>query len=684
MAFDPDAYLSGGNTKQNGLVEAGNIDLNTRPIVKNADGSISTVRSMSFGDESGNEILVPTVSDDGRIMSDQEAVDNYYKTGKHLGKFSNPDAATAYAENLHNQQADQYLPKSKSKGFDPDAYLGLGSNQSSDVPLVPGMQGYEQQRANQAGSQSGQPEPSLLDKGIAGAKAFGVMAGNAIPATIGSIGGAIYGIGSELAGQDAPGDGQQYIASNAQAFSPFSTSDPLANQYIQNTGEALGSLDPGFIGGALRGSTAASQAVRDYAPAARQIASDVRQGVSEIPQAVADIGKNPLESAQSRIDPVKSQIEAGKTTNDLATKEISNGKVVNNPVAKKVIAQGFGEGVVSAINAASPKDRSQLLRMVRISEQGKKDARYASENRPSDVIGDSLDSRIKALHSTNKKAALEIDEAAKSIVNRPVDYETPLNKFKSDLDSAGISISENGTLNFKGSDLEFSPGDKRLLSDIYSRAKTLDGSDAFRVHKLKRLIDRTVDYGKGSQKGITNGGESIVKSFRSAVDSSLDDAFPAYNAANTKYADTIGELNNFQKAVGPSIDLFSENVDKSLGSKSRTLLSNAQNRIKLMDAIKSVDETAKKYGYEAGDDILTQVMFANALDERFGASAKTSLRGDVEAATGNAIERSIRGDTTLTGLGLETGKAIRNKLTGRNDENSYKALKELLMRKKEQ
>lgn len=93
-----------------GMVEPGNIDIHNRPVVKNADGSISTVRSMSTNID-GREVLIPTVSDDGRIMSDDEAIDNFMRTGRHLGMFSSPEAATAYAEGLHNQQADEYLPK---------------------------------------------------------------------------------------------------------------------------------------------------------------------------------------------------------------------------------------------------------------------------------------------------------------------------------------------------------------------------------------------------------------------------------------------------------------------------------------------------------------------------------------------------------------------------------------------
>ena len=90
----------------------GNIDLANRPQVKLKDGSIATVRSVSVN-IGGKEVLLPTVTEDGRVISPKEAIAKYKKDNQHLGIFDTPEQATAYAEQLHKQQEDMYVKPRK-------------------------------------------------------------------------------------------------------------------------------------------------------------------------------------------------------------------------------------------------------------------------------------------------------------------------------------------------------------------------------------------------------------------------------------------------------------------------------------------------------------------------------------------------------------------------------------------
>jgi hypothetical protein len=91
------------------LIETGNINLTNRPVVKNADGTWSTVRSVYFETPQG-VVVVPTVSDDGRIMSNSEAWKRYQLTGKHLGIFGSTNAAELFSRKLHEEQERAYTP----------------------------------------------------------------------------------------------------------------------------------------------------------------------------------------------------------------------------------------------------------------------------------------------------------------------------------------------------------------------------------------------------------------------------------------------------------------------------------------------------------------------------------------------------------------------------------------------
>lgn len=101
----PEAAAARKPNLETGQLAPGNINTQILPPVRNEDGSVSTVRSIGIGVD-GKTILIPTVIN-GKVVSNDEAIKSYQKTGAHLGEFDSPENATKFAERLHEREAQR-------------------------------------------------------------------------------------------------------------------------------------------------------------------------------------------------------------------------------------------------------------------------------------------------------------------------------------------------------------------------------------------------------------------------------------------------------------------------------------------------------------------------------------------------------------------------------------------------
>lgn len=382
-----------------GLLSPGNIDLAKRPVVKNPDGSISTVRSMSF-EEDGKEVLVPTVSPDGRILSEDDAINLYHQTGQHLGMFDNPDDATAYAETLHNQQAGMYAQDPKTASADRDKFYSSGIYAGSMNPLGPIAKSID---AFASGAQRA-PLMGWDDEAAAAASVVGggdytanqqkfdqqkqVMRDqNPVASIAGELtgglatGGTIASTGATLAGRSLPVIGRAGGAALEGAAYGAATGAGEAKPGERAQGAAIGALIGAPIGAfgskavdilasssARKASNAIAPSAEDIKAASQAIYQQADQaGVTVKPQVVDHLIKN-------------IEIVAGSPNANLRPKTLG---MVQDAMALKGQPMTLGrlhelrQEIDLAVSRAEPSDERTLMRMRDVVEGFIKNAKPA-------------------------------------------------------------------------------------------------------------------------------------------------------------------------------------------------------------------------------------------------------------------------------------------------------------------
>jgi len=419
---------------------------------------------------------------------------------------------------------------------------------------------------------------------------------------------------------------------------------------------------------------------------------------------VNDVDSLPVVSGRRSADQVVEQITRrklldGATDDGLAVLRLQGNSIVSDELGEEALKQGFRAGDVAAAKAPNRNTKNIMSEMLNMNRQILSNSSKAQDFRPTDEVGNQVMSKFSFIRGKADALRNDLDNIANKAGGAdPTRLSGPgvsrglkgleINGGKvedsvlSGLRKLNLNISDD-ILNdtrllpqmlkdkgaFIGSDISKDRTSQRVIKDVIDLLSE-PGTDALRAHKLKRQLDSLIDFNKKSSQGLTEAGRNFAKDIRFSLNQVIREVSPQYAKINDELSLSIQTMNEFQRVLGPSIDVFSPGARKAVGQDLRGLLSNRKSRVSLENSINGINDTAQKLGGDFDVNIKDLVQFANTLDDRFGAVAKNSLKGEVESVVNEGVR--------LTAVKKVAQQA--EKLRGINDTNAFNVMQKILKR----
>lgn len=377
------------------------------------------------------------------------------------------------------------------------------------------------------------------------------------------------------------------------------------------------------------------------------------------------------------------EVAAGSTQRGVAGLTQAGGEVVPDIGAQAAIKQGWDEGFVAGVKQSNPETRSEMLKMLDQRKRIAADRKALKEGgRPSDIAGDALMQRYKFIRDKMSDSRKELDSIAENkLAGVQMDVRPALQILRKQLDNLDVEIvgttsTGKPILNFKNSAIAEDAASQRMIKSTLNLMEQ-SGSDALRYHKLKRQLDSLIDYRAKSGKGVTKEGQKFLTGMRRHLNNELRALNSDYARVNDVLSEGLDLIQTFEKSAGAKVDMAAPNADKLIGQQLRRLFGNTQSRVNMEDTIRQFDDMTKRLGGQFKTDVYDLAEFANELDNRFGAVAKTSFKGDIESAVETALRSVGRSKGEMV---VEAVSSAAKKLKGVTDDNAYQTMESILRR----
>ena len=379
-------------------------------------------------------------------------------------------------------------------------------------------------------------------------------------------------------------------------------------------------------------------------------------------------GNKAIKTAKDAKKVIVNEIKAGNRNIENITQILdADNNLIKNPMVKQA-AVILGDNLKAKqhsilLEAMSLADRGKFSKMLDIVEKQRNlGSRYAMENRPSNIVGDSISGRIKAAIKVKNNANKELTRVIGGDTGKEIINTSALsNKFFDTLQDEGIAIGRNES----GKLVVNLDNSTSRLGDVLPKAElervlnmlNVDEMSIAKAHKMKRFVREFVSYDDGIQVGAKTSKpiENALKDLSNQINETIVQKSPAYAKANNKYASVIDSIASAQKQL-KGMDIDTDLANAKLGNLSKKLGTNYASKEQIFELIDTLDDSLKKNKIVFNDDIRTQVSSLSLLDDVFKMQETESPYGFVSGITKGARNTAAGQSASMQALDAAVGK----------------------------
>ena len=461
-------------------------------------------------------------------------------------------------------------------------------------------------------------------------------------------------------------------AKKAGEFTQDVTGSPLAATTVETVIQAIPELIP---------TLAAVKTTQIAARTAKEAAKTTGNSIIEASRSIKLKSDQILAGETPTKVYLRERIQANDPSVEFLGKQVEGRKITDSPLIAPARKQGFEDRALRSAETANPATRTAMKKMIRTLKRRRVDADFAARSRVTDVVGENVFKRYEALGKLKVKAGAAVGKAAEGLKRKAFDFEGPTTELFRELRDVGITIKKSPDGKFKADlsnvDASQISGTRAAIDSIINRMNKIREVDAFQAHKMKKLVDSAVDFGKlpSADSKLAQGVEAVLKRYRASINDKLAIEFPKYGKANQAFSEVVAPLSDMDRVFKTMLNSASkEALEAGIGTRAaRTLMSNNAGRAAMLDLLKTTDEILVKNKRGFNDDLIKQSVLVDELERVFGSEASTSLGGSSQRATNSAI-RAAFGADILPEIAIKGLDKLRNI----NHDQAVKAIENII------